>query len=205
MKASERHDLHRNELLDILRSPRELARKYGLTVLIVLLAGAVAIWLIVRAAGTETRKWNRAWVPLQQALANRSQDQLLAIALDTKTETIVRSWANVRLAELLYNKSQQPQYFNDKPTRIELLKQAVNAYNDALQIGQDRTEIVGQATVGQGRCYENLGQPALARQKYQSIISQADGRFAGTLWLIQAQRRDAFLDRLANEKVVFGS
>ncbi len=203
MKSRERHDLRRNELIEPLSNPRELARRYGLTALIIAAAAAVAIWLIVRASGAQDRKWRRAWLPLERAVATHNEEQLRAITAGPKNEALVRAWANVKRGELLYNRSQQSEYFSEKAAREELLSQAISCHEQALQIGQKWREVVGQATIGLGLCYENLGQFERAAQQYQAIISQAEERFAGTIWLGQAQIRKAFLEHLAEEKIVF--
>ena len=203
MKSRERHDLRRNELVELLSNPRELARRYGLSVLIIVLAAVVAIWLIVRASGAEDRKWQRAWSPLERALATHSEEQLRAIADKPKTKPLLRAWANIKRGELLYNRSQQGEYFQQTAAREELLNQAISYHQQALQIGQEWREVLGQATIGLGLCYENLGQFERAAQQYETIISQAQQRFEGTVWLAQAQTRKAFLERLDKEKIVF--
>ena len=204
MKSTERHELRRNTLLDILSNPRELFRKYGLSILIIVLTASVAIYFIYRAAGSEQRKWQRAWLALESAVSLESQEQLRAIAVDTKSDPLIRSWAYIRYGELLYHNSQRPDLFTDRASRTELLDQADTAFQDTLQIGAKYREIVGQATIGLGLCYEDLGQPDKAVEQYESIISQADERFAGTVWLSLAQGRKAFLARLPDEKIVFG-
>ena len=203
MKSRERHDLRRNELLELLNNPRELARRYGLSALIIVVAAAVAIWLIVRASGAQERKWRRAWLPLETAVAAHNEEQLRAITARPENETLVRAWANVKRGELLYNRSQQSEYFSEKAARQELLSQAISCYQQALQIDQEQREVVGQATIGLGLCYENLGQFERAAEQYEAIISQAEELFAGTIWLGQAQIRKALLKRLEEEKIVF--
>ena len=203
MKSSERHELRRNALLELLRNPRELARRYGLSVLIVLVTATVAIYFIYRAAGAEQRKWRQAWLPLQTAVSQASQEQLRAIAVDNKSDPLIRSWAHIRYGELLYNKSQQSDVFADQDSRTEFLTQAVTAFQDALQIGIKYREVVGQATIGLGLCYENLSQPDKALEQYESLIANAEDRFTGTIWLSMAQGRKAFLEHLPNEKIVF--
>ncbi len=201
--------MRRNELLELLSNPRELARRYGLTILIIVLAAVVAIWLIVRASGAEDRKWRRAWLPLERALATYNEEQLRAIAGEPKTKPLLRAWANIKRGELLYNRTQQGEYFQQTAAREELLRQAINCHQQALRIGQEWREVVGQATIGLGLCYENLGRFNQARQQYEQIISQAEERFAGTIWLAKAQSRldkaqnRKSLDYLADEKVVF--
>ena len=203
MKSSERHELQRNTLLELLRNPRELARRYGLSIIIVLVTATVAIYFIYRAAGAEQRKWQRAWLPLQTAVSQGSQEQLRSIAADTSSDTLIRSWAHIRYGELLYNKSQQPDAFADPASRTELLTQAVTAFQDALQIGDKYRPVVGQATIGLGLCYENLSQPDKALEQYESLIDQAEDRFAGTIWLSTARGRKAFLEHLPDEKIVY--
>ena len=203
MKSRERHDLRRNELLELLSNPRELARRYGLPALIIAVAVVVAIWLIFRASGAQDRKWQQAWLPLERAVATHNEEQLQAISARPKNEAVVRAWANVKRGELLYNRSQRSEYFGEKAAREELLSQAISCHEQALKIGQEWREVVGQATIGLGLCYENLGQFERAAEHYEAIISQAEERFAGTIWLRQAQMRKAFLERLAEEKIVF--
>ncbi len=203
MKSRERHDLRRNELLELLSNPRELGRRYGLPALIIVVAVVVAIWLIVRASGAEDRKWQQAWLPLETAVATHNEEQLRAITTGAKNEALVRAWANVKRGELLYNRSQQGEYFGEKAAREELLSQAISCHKQALKIGQKWREVVGQATIGLGLCYENLGQFGRAAEQYEAIISQAEERFAGTLWLSRAQGRKKFLAGPAEEKVVF--
>ena len=204
MKSRERHDLRRNELIELLSNPRELARRYALPALIVVVAAVVAIWLIVRASGAEDRKLQRSWSLLEMAVATHNEEQLRAITAGPKNEALVRAWANVKRGELLYNRSQQSEYFGEKAAREELLSQAISCYQQALKIGQKRREVVGQATIGLGLCYENLGQFERAAEHYEAIISQAEELFAGTIWLGQAQGRKKFLAGPAEEKVVFG-
>ncbi len=201
--------MRRNELLELLSNPRELARRYGLTALIIVLAAVVAIWLIVRASGAEDRKWHRAWSPLERAAATHNEEQLRGIADKSKTKPLVRAWANIKLGELLYNRTQQSDDFQQVAAREELLNQAINYHQQALRIGQEWREVVGQATIGMALCYENLGRFNQARQQYEQIISQSEERFAGTIWLAKAQSRldkaqnRKSLDYLADEKVVF--
>ncbi len=107
MKSRERHDLRRNELLELLSNPGELARRYGLPALIIVVAALVAIWLIVRASGAQDRKWRQVWLPLERAVAAHNEEQLRAITGEPKNEALVRAWANVKRGELLYNRSQQ--------------------------------------------------------------------------------------------------
>jgi tetratricopeptide (TPR) repeat protein len=140
---------------------------------------------------------------LEKAVALHSEEQLQSLAGDTRAEPFVRAWADVRLGELLYNKSQQPEYFTDEAARTELLNQAIKAHQEALRIGARWREIVGQATIGLGLCYENLAQYDLAKAQYDSIISQAKDRFAGTIWLATAESRKAFLAKIPEEKIVF--
>ena len=203
MKSTERHELRRNELLELLRNPGELARRHGVTLLIVVITVAVALWLMFRASGAGDRKWRRAWLPLDRAVAIRSEEQMRSIAGDTKEELLVRAWANVRRGELLYNKSQQSEYYSDQAARAELLKTAVEAFQGALEIGADFREVIGNATIGLGLCYENLSQPGLAMAQYESIISEGEERFAGTIWVGLAEQRKAFLVRLPDEKIEF--
>jgi tetratricopeptide (TPR) repeat protein len=203
MKSRERHDLRRNELLELLSNPRELARRYGLPALIIVVAAVVAIFLIYRASGAQDRKWQQAWLPLERAVATHNEELLRAITGEPKNEALVRAWANVKRGELLYNRSQQSEDFGEKAAREELLSQAISCHNQALKIGQKWREVVGQATIGLGLCYENLGQFERAAEHYEVIISQAEERFAGTIWLGQAQIRKAFLERLEEEKIVF--
>lgn len=204
MKSTERHELRRNALLEALRNPRELARKYGLPALIVLAALVVTLWWIRYAHTADIRKRTQVWQDLAQAVDDRSEVQLQAIAASSKNAPAIRAWAHVRLAELLYNKAQQPDYFSDRASRIDLLKAAVKACQDALEVGEDRLRIEGQANCVMGLCYENLGREREARRQYEVITSQAD-RFAATVWLTQARQREAFLDRLSEEKIAFGS
>ncbi|NIA07295.1 MAG: hypothetical protein GWP14_06620 [Actinobacteria bacterium] len=203
MKSTERHELRRNALMELLRNPRELVRRYGLSAIIVLVTALVASYFIYRAAGAEQRKWQKAWLPLHTAVSQGSQEQLRDIAAETKSDPLVRSWAYIRYGELLYNKSQQPDVFSDQSSRTELLSQAVTAFQDALRLGAKYRSVVGQATIGLGLCYENLGQPDKALKQYESLIAQAEDRFAGTVWLSMAQARKAFLTMLPDEKVVF--
>ena len=203
MKSSERHDLQRNELMELLKDPGELLRRYGLTVLIVVVALVLAIFLIFRASTAESLKWQRAWYPLQEAVDNGDEEQLRSVAQDTHAEKLVRAWAYVKHGELLYNKSQKEPYLADRQGRDELLSQAIESYGKAIDIGQKWVEIVGQATVQMGVCYESLGKDDLARDKYASIISEGEDRFGGTIWLIQAQGRKTFLDDTADMKVDF--
>ena len=206
MKSSQRHELRelrQNALLELLRNPRELARRYGLSVLIVLVTATVAIYLIYRVASADQRKWQQAWLPLQTAVSQASQEQLQAIAADTKSDSLIRSWAYIRYAELLYNKSQQSDVFADQDFRTELLTQAVTVFQDALRIGTKYREVLGQATIGLALCYENLDQPDKALEQYESLIDQAEDRFAGTIWLRMAKGRKAFLEHLPNENIVF--
>jgi len=203
MKSTERHDLRRNELLELLSNPRELARKHALTALIIVVALALAIWLIVRASGAQERKWRQAWSPLAIAMATQNEEQLKALVGQPKTKPLVRAWAKIKRADLLYKRTQQNQYFKQTAAREELLNQAISCHQQAIQIGQEWREVLGQATIGLGLCYENLGQFERASQQYEAIISQAEGRFAGTVWLLQAQTRKALLERLADEKIVF--
>ena len=203
MKSTERHELQHNALWELLRNPRELVSRFGLPVLIIGVAAVVALLLILRASGAEDRKWQRAWQPLEKAVALHSEEQLRSLAGDTKAKSLVRAWADVRLGELLYNKSQQPEYFTDEAARAELLNQAIKAHQEALRIGARWREIVGQATIGLGLCYEDLAQYDLAKAQYDSIISQAKDRFAGTIWLAAAEHRKAFLEQLPKEKIVF--
>ena len=200
MKSTQRHDLRRNELLELLSNPRELVRRYGLSILIVIVATVVAVYFIFRAAGAEDRKWLRAWTPLKNAREAHSEEQLKSIADDTGSEKLIRAWANVSLGQLLYSKSQQS---NDQAARTELLKEAGDAYRQALEMGDSWREVVGQATIGLGVCYEDLGQLDLAAQQYESIISHPEERFAATVWLATANFRKALLAKLADEKVEF--
>ena len=202
MKSSERHELRRNLLLDMLRNPRELARKYGLPALIILLALGVTIWWVKYAHTARIRKQNQAWQNLSQADESRSEDRIKAIADDSKSDTLIRAWAYIRLGELFYNKAQQPEYFSDRTARIDLFSDAIEAARDALRIGKDQFRIEGQARCLIGLCYENLGQTHEAGLEYEAITSQNE-RFAGTIWLARAQGRQAFLDRLAKEKAFF--
>ncbi len=202
MKSTERHGLRRNELLEALRSPCKLARKYGLPVLIVVAALIVSLLLIGHAHTAGVRKRTQARQNLAQAVEDRSEDQLRAIAASSKNGELIRAWAQIRLAEFLYNKSQQLEYYSDRASRIDLLKAAVKACQDALQIGTDRLRIEGQANCIMGICYENLGREREARLRYEVITSQAE-RFAGTVWLNQAGQRIGLLDRFADEKVTF--
>ena len=204
MKSTQRHELRQNALLELLRNPRELARRYGLSAVIVLVTASLAIYFIFRATGAEQRKWRQAWLPLDAAVSLASQDQLRDIAGDTKSDPLIRAWAYIRYGELLYNKSQQPEVSADQDYRTESLTQAVAAFQDALQIGDNRREIVGQATIGLGLCYEDLGQPEQALEQYESLIAEAEGRFAGTIWLSMAQGRKAFLAALPDQRIVFG-
>lgn len=208
MKSKERHDLRRNELLEILSDPRALARRYGLTVLIVVVAAAVAIFLIFRASGAQERKWQQAWAPLDRAVGAQNEEQMRAISDKTNNEAQVRAWANIKRGELLRNRSQQNEYFFEQGAREELLNQAINCYQQALQIdkdtGKEWREVVGQAVIGMGMCYENLGQFAQAAEQYQTIISQPEDRFAETIWLRVARTRKTFLEDLKDEKIVFG-
>ena len=96
MKSKERHDLRRNELLELLSNPREFARRHGLTILAIGVAVVVAVWLIVRASGAQERKWQQAWLPLERAVDTGSEEQLRAISDGTKNEALVRAWANVK-------------------------------------------------------------------------------------------------------------
>lgn len=203
MKSTERHELRRNELLELLRNPGELARRHGLTILIVVITAAVALWLTFRASGAEERKRLRAWLPLDRAVELRSEEQLRSVAADSKAEPRVRAWANVRRGEFLYNKSQQPEYYADLAARTELLKTAVEAFQGALRIGADFREIIGNARIGLGLCYENLSQPGQALAQYDSIISDAEQRFASTIWLGLAEQRKAFLTSLPYKKIEF--
>ena len=200
MKSTQRHDLRRNELLEVLSNPRELVRRYGLPILIVIVATVVAVYFIFRAAGAEDRKWHRAWAPLNDARQAHSEEQLKSIADDTGFKKLIRAWANVSLGELLYSKSQQS---NDQASRTELLKEASAAYRQALEMGDTWREVVGQATIGLGLCYEDLGQMDLAAQQYESIISHPDERFAATVWLAKAESRKAILAKLPDERIVF--
>ena len=203
MKSSERHELRQNVLLELLKDPRELARRYGLTAVIVLIAASVAVYFIYRAAGAEQRKWQRAWQPLQTAVASASQEQLQTIAADSGSESLVRCWAYIRYGELLYNKSQQSDAYIDTASRTEFLNQAVTAFGAAVELGPKYRQVVGQAGIGLGLCYENLDQPDLALLQYESIIDQAEDRFDGTVWLIVAQSRKNFLSILPEERIVF--
>ena len=210
MKSKERHDLHHNALLDLLKNPRELTRRYGLPALVLVLAGAVAIWLIVRAGGAEERKSQRSWLPLQTAVATHNEELLRDITADDKAIALVRAWANIKRGELLYKKSQQQDYSQDEAAREELLDQAISCYQQAMQISPEHRDVLGQATIGMGLCYEDLGQFNQARRQYEDIISQAKDRFEGTVWLAKArnrldkdQNRKSSLEYLANEKVVF--
>ncbi len=202
MKSNERHDLRRNELAELLSNPRELARRYGLTTLIIIVAAGVAIWFIYRASGGQDRKWRQAWSSLQIAESAGNEEQLRSIAGDAKSEPLIRAWANTKRGALLYNKSRQSEYSLDKAAGEELLSQAVSCYEQALQIGQEWPEVVGQATVGLALCNEELGQLEQAITRYESIISREQD-FAGTVWLAQAQRRKAFLESLPDKKIVF--
>ena len=202
MKSNERHDLRRNELAELLSNPRELARRYGLTTLIIIVAAVVAIWFIYRASGAQERKWRRAWSSLQMAESTGNEEQLKGIAADAKAEPLMRAWANTKRGALLYTTSRQSEYSRDKAAGEELLSQAVSCYEQALQIGQKWPEVVGQATVGLALCHEDLGQLEQAIARYESIISQ-EQTFAGTVWLAQARRRKAFLETLPEEKIVF--
>ena len=202
MKSNERHDLRRNELVELLSDPRELARRYGLTTLIVIVALGIAIWFIYRASGSQDRKWRQAWSSLQMAESPPNEEQLKEIVGDAKADPLIRAWANAKRGALLYNKSRQGEYSGDKAAREELLSQAISCYEQALQIGQERPEVVGQATVGLALCQEELGQFEQARAGYESIISQ-EQNFAGTVWLAQARRRKAFLENLPEKKIVF--
>jgi len=150
MKSKERHDLRRNELLELLSNPGELARKYGLTVLIVVVATVVAIFFIVRASGAKERKLRQAWLPLERAMEAHGEEQLRAISDNTKNEAIVRAWSNVKRGELLYNRSQQGEYSGEQAAREELLSQAISCHQQALQIGKEWREVVGQAAIGLG-------------------------------------------------------
>lgn len=203
MKSAERHELRQNALLELLKNPRELARRYGLTAVIVLLTAAVAIFFIYRATGAEQRKWRRAWQPLQAAVSQGSPEQLQRIATDPGSDSLIRSWAYIRYGELLYNKSQQPDAYIDTASRTEFLDQAVSAFQAALELGPKYRQILGQAGIGLGLCYENLGQPDKALQQYEAIIEKAEDRFAGTVWLVVAQARKAFLSALPEERIVF--
>ena len=203
MKSKERHDLRRNELLEMLRNPRELGQRYGLPALIIVVAGVVAIWLVVRSSGAEDRKWREAWAPLQRAVDRHSEEQLGGIGSRVKNKALVRAWANIKRGELLCSRSQQPEYFREKAGREELLNQAISCHQQALQIGQKWREVVGQATIGLGLCYENLGQFKRAAEQYEAIISEAEQRFKGTIWLARAQECKTFLENLPQEKVVF--
>ena len=138
------------------------------------------------------------------AVEAQNEEQLRDIAAGPKTEAVVRAWANIKRAELLYNRSQQEESFLEDASREELLGQAINCHKQALQIGQKWREVVGQATIGLGLCYENLGQLERAAQQYEAIISEGTERFKGTLWLSRAQGRKKFLAGPAEEKVVFG-
>ncbi len=128
MKSKERHNLQRNELLDMLSNLRGLTRKYGLTVLITVVAAVIAIWLIVRASGAEERKWERAWSPLETAAATNNEEQLRTIIDNSKGEPRVRAWANIKQGELLYNKSQRSEYSGEQAGKQELLQQAISCY-----------------------------------------------------------------------------
>lgn len=203
MKSKERHDLRRNELAELLSNPGELIRRYGLTTLIIVVAAVVAIWFIYRASGTDDRKWNRAWSSLHIAEGTGNEEQLRSIADDAKSEPLIRAWANTKRGALLYIKSRQSEYSVDKSAGEELLSQAVSCYERALQIGQEWPEIVGQASVGLALCREDLGQFEQAIAGYESIISREQD-FAGTVWLVQAQRRKAFLEGPVNDNITFG-
>ena len=115
----------------------------------------------------------------------------------------LRAWANVKRAELLYNNSQQQEYTQKTAAREELLDQAINCHQQAIQIGEKYPKIVGQATIGIGLCYENLGKPLRALEQYEKIIAQASQTYKGSIWLTLAQNRKAFLERMENEKMVF--
>lgn len=203
MKSKERHDLRRNELLELLSNPRELARRYALPALVIALAAGLAIFLIYRASSAQERKWQQAWLPLERAVAAHSEEQLRTITDGAKNETLVRAWANIKRGELLYNKSQQNDDFSEKAAREDLLSQAITCYQQALKIGEEWREVVGQAAIGLGLCYENLGKFEQATEQYEAIIAQAEERYAGTFWLAQAKMRKNFLEGPANEKVVF--
>ena len=203
MKAKERHDLRRNELLEVIRNPRELVRRYGLPALIILVAGAVAIYLIVRSSGAEDRKWQKDWTSLQIAVSKHNEEQLRNIASKTKNEALVRAWANIKPGEWLCSMRQRMDYSMQKAASEDLLNQAISCYQQALQIGQEWREVVGQAHIGLGLCYANLGQFDKALQQYEAIISEAEQRFEGTIWLFRAQQRKMFLEKLPQDKLLF--
>ena len=203
MKSKERHNLQHNKLLDILKNLRGLTRKYGLTVLIVVVTAAVAIFLIDRVSDAEERKWQQAWLPLETAADTNDEEQLRTIIDNSKGEARVRAWANIKQGELLYNKSQRSEYSGEQAGKKELLQQAISCYQQALKIGQKWPDVVGQASIELGLCYENLGQFELASEQYRSIISQEEELFAGTIWLGRAKDRKKFLAGSAEEKVIF--
>ena len=205
MKSKERHDLRRNELLELMRNPRELAQRYGLPALIIIVAGVVAIYLIYRSSGAEERKWREGWTSLQSAVNKQDENQLRDIASVVKNEAILRAWANIKRGELLCSMSQQMDYsLQEAGRREDLLKQAISCYQQALQIGQEWREVLGQAHIGLGLCYSNLGQFDKALEEYEAIISDSEQRFEATIWLFRAQQRKAFLESLPQEELVFG-
>ena len=190
--------------MELLSNPGELLRRYGLTTLIVVAAVLVTIFLVYRASTAESRKWQQAWHPLQQATANADEEQLRAItATDSRAEALVRAWAHVKHGELLYNKRQKDQYVSDLSGRDDLLNLAIESYGQALNVGKEWPQVIGQATIGMGLCYENLDRPELAEKQYDSIIAKSEERFAGTIWLIQAKGRKAFLENAPDTKIVF--
>jgi len=225
MKAQERHKLKTNELAESLREIPEYLRKYGrqfitggVIVVVVVLAG---LWFShSRAQARQTRLDQ-----LQILIRDQGQMQVLAArqaqiepdadtgqyGMGFDTEPLVTSLqalsenaagtpvgmtALIRQAQALRSQL----LFSDQPIadqeKEDLCDKARGIYQRLLNDYPHNATVVGLARMGLGLNAEDRRDWATAREIYEGIVADADGKLAGTIAPSQAQQRLRLLDRI---------
>ncbi|MBW8034480.1 MAG: hypothetical protein FVQ79_02110 [Planctomycetes bacterium] len=220
MDSEHRHELKTNELAQWLSNLPGFLKENGKNILgILLIAAAVFSYFYFKAKKTSTVNMEQAQntALIQQVSRNKAE----AIDLDPETALLENAFATSASklqraadaieegdyaaalmlikkgeslrAELHYNTSQL-----DEQVITDQIKEASQAYEQALQKAKGNASLTAMATFGLGLCAEEIGDFEKAVQIYSDIAQNTE--FEGTLFPAQAQFR---LDILEDNKETF--
>ncbi len=229
MKAEERHRLKTNELdmklSELLKYVSGPGKKYlvgGIIVLLALIAGSLMFsnfksarqdqsWLLQSYLQVRQLNWDKA---VQQsrlgAAGNASQiapasytseelAELLEELSDQAQGTAVGMTALLQSAETLRSRLyMEPQYISETQKQ-EICDSAEKKYNEVLSKYSSNPMAAGAAQLGLAILAEDRGDWKKARELYQKITADADGKLVHTVYSAQAARRLKLLDDIAVE------
>ena len=172
MKATERHELKKSELVKIMEKAQAFFQTHGTKVLGVIVAAiviAAAIWYINNTARIARQQAMEQVLAIQSGRSvDAKPEDLRAIAQETSDEKISA------LAWKLYGDALYNQTLTDKDAKVkELQMQAEEAYNTVIRQYPNETVLVAGAQLGRGAIYEDQANWNQAAQVYQQVADNS--------------------------------